>query len=66
MFVVIAKIMTPKTIQAPNIPVSIILKLVVVQITEPDHRSTSWIEGFAIFVAVMISSVITTVNNYQK
>ena len=31
-----------------------------------DHRSTAWIEGFAIFIAVLISSLLTTVNNYQK
>ena len=33
---------------------------------EEDHRATAWIEGFAILLAVFISSFITTVNNYQK
>jgi hypothetical protein len=31
-----------------------------------DEKSTAWIEGFAILVAVFISSGITTVNNYEK
>ena len=33
---------------------------------DPSHRSTAWIEGVAILVAVALSSGITTVNNYQK
>jgi magnesium-transporting ATPase (P-type) len=43
-----------------------IIILVVEMIMEEDHRATAWIEGFAILLAVFISSFITTVNNYQK
>lgn len=32
----------------------------------PEDRSHAWIEGFAILVAVFISSGITTANNYEK
>jgi hypothetical protein len=38
--------------------------IVVAMITEVDHRETAWIEGFAILVAVFISSFITTLNDY--
>jgi hypothetical protein len=38
--------------------------IVVAMIVEVDHRETAWIEGFAIMVAVFISSFITTLNNY--
>jgi hypothetical protein len=31
-----------------------------------DHKEHAWIEGFAIFVACIISSGITTINDYQK
>ena len=34
--------------------------------TEEDHRETAWIEGFAIFMAVLISSMIQASNDYQK
>ena len=34
--------------------------------TEADHRSTAWIEGFAIFMAVMISSNVQAFNDFQK
>jgi len=33
---------------------------------DESHRSTAWIEGFAIMVAVGISSGITTINDYEK
>jgi hypothetical protein len=33
---------------------------------DEDHKSIAWIEGFAIFVAVGISSGITTINDFQK
>jgi len=29
-----------------------------------DHRSTSWIEGFAIIVAILLSSLVTSINDY--
>ena len=35
-------------------------------ITEEEHRSIAWIEGFAIMMAVMISAGITTINDFQK
>jgi hypothetical protein len=31
---------------------------------DESHRATAWIEGFAILVAVMISSGITTINDF--
>lgn len=34
--------------------------------TEEDHRETAWIEGFAIFMAVVISSLVQSGNDYQK
>ena len=34
--------------------------------TESDHRETAWIEGFAIFMAVVISSMVQAGNDYQK
>lgn len=34
--------------------------------TETEHRERAWIEGFAIFVAVMISSFVQAGNDYQK
>jgi hypothetical protein len=33
---------------------------------DQSHRSTAWIEGFAILVAVFISALVTTINDYQK
>ena len=30
------------------------------------RRSTAWIEGFAILVAVFISAFVTAINDYQK
>lgn len=36
----------------------------VVETITSDHKELAWIEGFAILVAVLISSLITTVNNY--
>lgn len=35
--------------------------------TADDHkRATAWIEGFAIFVAVLICALVTSVNDYKK
>lgn len=31
-----------------------------------DHAATSWIEGFAIIVAIMICALVTSINDYQK
>lgn len=31
-----------------------------------DHRSTAWIDGFAILVAVTVVATVTAVNDYQK
>jgi len=33
---------------------------------EEDHRSTAWIEGFSIFLAVLVCSSVSAVNDYQK
>ena len=33
---------------------------------DADHRSTAWIEGFAVLIAVGISATVTSVNDYQK
>lgn len=33
---------------------------------DDSHRSTAWIEGFAVLVAVAISALVTSVNDYQK
>ncbi len=31
-----------------------------------DHRETAWIEGFAIFIAVLVCSNVTAFNDYRK
>ncbi len=31
-----------------------------------DHRSTAWIEGFAIFIAVLVCSNVSAINDYRK
>jgi hypothetical protein len=52
-------------IVAAFVSISILKWLKVVEmIVEADHRDTAWIEGFAILCAVIISSFITTLNNY--
>jgi magnesium-transporting ATPase (P-type) len=33
---------------------------------DTSHRSTSWIEGFAIVVAIFISAMVSSINDYQK
>jgi hypothetical protein len=33
---------------------------------DDDHRSTAWIEGVAILVAVAICATVSAVNDYQK
>ena len=32
----------------------------------PEDRSHAWVEGFAIFIAVMISANVQSFNDYQK
>jgi magnesium-transporting ATPase (P-type) len=44
--------------------VNIVLSLV--GTAEPANRSLAWIEGFAIMVAVIVCSLVTAINNYQK
>jgi len=39
---------------------------IIVEMIMSDHKDTAWIEGFAILVAVLISSGITTGNDYSK
>ncbi len=45
---------------------SIISIAIEVGTATPDHRSTAWIEGAAVMLAVMISATVTAVNDYQK
>ena len=42
------------------------VSIIVNPIMEKDHRSTAWIEGFAILMAVVVSSTVQAFNNYQK
>lgn len=37
-----------------------------VGVANDDHRSTAWIEGFAIFLAVLICSCVQAGNDFQK
>jgi len=37
-----------------------------VGMAEPDQRSTAWIEGFTILIAVFICASVTASNNYSK
>jgi len=47
--------------------VAAIVSIIVEVVTAHDEeKSVAWIEGFAILVAVFISSGITTANNYEK
>lgn len=39
---------------------------IVVEMLTSKHPETAWIEGVAIIVAVLLSSGITTINDYQK
>ena len=40
--------------------------IVIHMIVEKEHRSTAWIEGFAILLAVVACSSVQALNNYQK
>lgn len=44
--------------------VSIIVEVVYSAAEHPENLKTSWIEGFAIICAVLLSSGITTINDY--
>ena len=46
--------------------VAAVASIVVNMIMEAEHRSTAWIEGFAILMAVFVSSFVQALNNYQK
>jgi len=39
---------------------------IVVEMIHAENKKIAWIEGVAIIVAVLLSSGITTVNDYQK
>lgn len=39
---------------------------IVLGVTISDHPETAWIEGVAIFMAVVIVATVTSVNEYQK
>ena len=45
---------------------AIILMVLELATADDSHRSTAWIEGFAILLAVFISAGVTAVNDYQK
>jgi 1,4-dihydroxy-2-naphthoate octaprenyltransferase len=45
---------------------SLVAIAVEVGTADESHRSTAWIEGFAILVAVFISASVTAINDYQK
>ena len=47
--------------------VAAIISIVIEVATATDsHRSTAWIEGFAILVAVAVCANVTAINDYQK
>lgn len=46
--------------------IAAVASIVVNMIMEAEHRSTAWIEGFAILMAVFVSSFVQALNNYQK
>jgi magnesium-transporting ATPase (P-type) len=46
--------------------VSAVVSIVVSMIFEADHRSTAWIEGAAILIAVFVVSTVTAYNDYKK
>lgn len=37
-----------------------------VGVAAPEDRTTAWIEGFAILIAVFVCATVAAVNNYQK
>ena len=43
-----------------------IASIIINVITEEDHRSTAWIEGFAILLAVVIVVLVTALNDLKK
>jgi len=45
---------------------SIVSIAISVGTADDSHRSTAWIEGAAVMLAVMISATVTAVNDYQK
>jgi hypothetical protein len=45
---------------------SVVSIVIEVGTSDADHRSTAWIEGFAVLIAVAISATVTSVNDYQK
>jgi magnesium-transporting ATPase (P-type) len=46
--------------------VAAIVSIVLQVVFDEDHRSTAWIEGFAIIIAVAVISLVTAFNNYEK
>jgi hypothetical protein len=43
-----------------------VVSIVLEMISKSDHRSTAWIEGFAIILAVFIVVMVTAVNDRKK
>jgi hypothetical protein len=47
--------------------VASVVSIIIETATADDsHRSTAWIEGFAILVAVGVCANVTAINDYQK
>ncbi len=45
---------------------AVISIIIEVATADDSHRSTAWIEGFAIIVAVFICAFVTAANDYKK
>ena len=45
---------------------SLVSIVISVGVADDDHRASAWIEGFAIFLAVLICSSVQAGNDYQK
>jgi hypothetical protein len=45
---------------------SVISIIVNVAFSDPSHRNIAWIEGFAIFLAVIVCSSVAAFNDYRK
>lgn len=46
--------------------IAAVASIIINTIMEEEHRSTAWIEGFAILLAVLVSSLVQAINNFQK
>ena len=46
--------------------IAAVASIIINMIVETDHRDIAWIEGFAILMAVAVSSLVQAINNWQK